>query len=98
MCFVAGAIQIGFSRALLAQDEAEISTDWQKFDAAKKFRDSLGQRAGDEQSQAENERDEARTAYNDALQKYNTDRERFPNSIAAALFGFQHKNSYIAAD
>ena len=95
----AGGIRIGFSRALLAQDEAEIAADRQKFDAAKKFRTSLGnQRVGDELSQAENEVAEARTTYNDALQKYNTDRERFPNNLAAKLFGFQSKNSYITAD
>ncbi len=36
-----------------------------------------------------------RRRYNEAVQRYNTDIELFPNNIAASLFGFSKNNAYF---
>jgi LemA protein len=38
-----------------------------------------------------------RRRYNEAVQKYNTNIELFPNNIAAGLFGFQRNDAYFRA-
>lgn len=43
----------------------------------------------------ENEVAIERRKYNDAVQKYNTSIELFPNNIAASLFGFARDNAYL---
>ena len=36
-----------------------------------------------------------RRKYNEAVQKYNTNIELFPNNIAASLFGFPRNDAYF---
>lgn len=39
-----------------------------------------------------------RRKYNEAVQRYNTDIELFPNNLAAALFGFQRNDAYFRTE
>jgi LemA protein len=55
-------------------------------------------RLQDELSGTENRINVARTRYNQAVQKYNTDIELFPKNIAASMFGFQRNDAYFKAD
>ncbi len=52
-------------------------------------------RLQDELSRTENRIAIARKDYNDAITKYNTNIELFPNSIAAALFGYHRNDAYF---
>lgn len=52
----------------------------------------------DDLSGTENRIAIARRRYNEAVQKYNTDRELFPKNIAASMFGFQREDAYFKAD
>jgi LemA protein len=54
-------------------------------------------RLQDELTGTENRIAVERRKYNDAVQKYNTTIELFPNNIAAALFGFSRNNDYFRA-
>ncbi len=54
-------------------------------------------RLSDELSRSENRIALARSDYNQAITKYNTDVELFPKNIAASLFGFQKDNAYFRA-
>jgi LemA protein len=55
-------------------------------------------RLQDELAGTENRINVARTRYNQAVQKYNTDIELFPKNIAAGMFGFQRNDAYFKAD
>jgi len=52
-------------------------------------------RLQDELAGTENRLAVARRRYNEAIQTYNTTLERFPNNIAASLFGFQRNDAYF---
>ncbi len=52
-------------------------------------------RLQDELAGTENRIAVERRKYNEAVQKYNTSIELFPNNIAAALFGFSRNNDYF---
>ncbi len=52
-------------------------------------------RLQDELSRTENRIAIARKDYNDAITKYNTSIEMFPNSIAASLFGYHRNDAYF---
>jgi LemA protein len=52
-------------------------------------------RLQDELAGTENRIAVERRKYNEAVQKYNTSIELFPNNIAAALFGFQRNDAYF---
>ena len=49
----------------------------------------------DELAGTENRLAVARRRYNEAIQTYNTTLERFPNNIAASMFGFQRNDAYF---
>jgi LemA protein len=51
-------------------------------------------RLQDELAGTENRLAVARRRYNETIQTYNTTIERFPNNIAASLFGFQRNDAY----
>jgi len=55
-------------------------------------------RLQDELAGTENRIAVERRKYNEAVQKYNTTLELFPNNIAAALFGFQRNNDYFRVE
>src|ERR1051326_5599673 len=55
-------------------------------------------RLQDELAGTENRINVARTRYNQAVQKYNTDIELFPKNIAAGMFGFKRNDAYFKAD
>ncbi|MCE5308517.1 MAG: LemA family protein [Acidobacteriales bacterium] len=52
-------------------------------------------RLQDELAGTENRIAVERRKYNEAVQKYNTSIELFPNNIAAGLFGFQRNDAYF---
>jgi len=52
-------------------------------------------RLQDELAGTENRLAVARRRYNETIQTYNTTLERFPNNIAASLFGFQRNDAYF---
>jgi LemA protein len=54
-------------------------------------------RLQDELSRTENRIAIARRDYNEAITKYNTNIDLFPNSIAASLFGFHRNDAYFKA-
>jgi LemA protein len=55
-------------------------------------------RLQDELAGTENRIAVARRRYNEAVQRYNTTIDLFPNNIAAALFGFQRNDAYFRVD
>jgi LemA protein len=55
-------------------------------------------RLQDELAGTENRIAVSRRRYNEAVQKYNTSIEMFPNNIAAGLFGFQRNDAYFRTD
>jgi LemA protein len=55
-------------------------------------------RLQDELAGTENRIAVARRRYNEAIQQYNTTIDRFPNNIAAALFGLQRNDAYFRTD
>lgn len=55
-------------------------------------------RLQDELAGTENRIAVERRKYNEAVQKYNTTVELFPNNIAAALFGFVRNNDYFRVE
>src|SRR5580700_4678093 len=55
-------------------------------------------RLQDELSGTENRIAVERRKYNEAVQKYNTDIEIFPNNIAASMFGFQRNDAYFKTE
>jgi LemA protein len=55
-------------------------------------------RLQDELAGTENRIAQERYRYNQAVQKYNTDIDLFPNNIAAALFGFQKNDAYFRTE
>jgi LemA protein len=55
-------------------------------------------RLQDELAGTENRIAVERRKYNETVQKYNTDIELFPNSIAASLFGFQRNDAYFKTE
>jgi LemA protein len=55
-------------------------------------------RLQDELAGAENRIAVERRKYNEAVQRYNTDIELFPNNIAASLFGFSKNNAYFVTE
>jgi LemA protein len=55
-------------------------------------------RLQDELSRTENRINVERRKYNEVVQKYNTDIQIFPKSIAASMFGFQREDAYFKAD
>lgn len=55
-------------------------------------------RLQDELAGTENRIAVERRKYNEAVQKYNTTIELFPNNIAAALFGFSRNNDYFRVE
>lgn len=55
-------------------------------------------RLQDELAGTENRIAVSRSRYNEAVLKYNTDIEVFPNNIAASVFGFQKNDAYFRAD
>src|SRR6202162_493587 len=55
-------------------------------------------RLQDELAGTENRIAVERRRYNEAVQKYNTDIELFPNNIAASLFGFQRNDAYFKTE
>lgn len=55
-------------------------------------------RLQDELAGTENRIAVERRKYNEAVQKYNTSIELFPNNIAAGLFGFQRNDAYFKTD
>jgi LemA protein len=55
-------------------------------------------RLQDELAGAENRIAVERRKYNEAVQRYNTDIELFPNNIAASLFGFSRNNAYFTTE
>lgn len=52
----------------------------------------------DDLTQSENEVAVERRKYNDAVQKYNTSIELFPNNVAASLFGFARDDAYFQTE
>src|SRR5438309_7004528 len=52
-------------------------------------------RLQDELSRTENRIAVSRRDYNEAIKKYNTDVQLFPNNIAASMFGFQRDDAYF---
>ena len=52
-------------------------------------------RLQDELAGTENRIAVERRKYNEAVQKYNTNIELFPNNIAASLFGFPRNDAYF---
>jgi LemA protein len=55
-------------------------------------------RLQDELAGTENRIAVERRRYNEAVQKYNTTIEQFPNNLAAGLFGFQRNDAYFRTD
>lgn len=55
-------------------------------------------RLQDELAGTENRIAVSRRRYNEAVQRYNTDIELFPQNIAAALFGFEREDAYFTAE
>jgi LemA protein len=55
-------------------------------------------RLQDELAGTENRIAVSRRRYNEAVQRYNTSIDLFPNNIAAALFGFQRNDAYFKTD
>jgi LemA protein len=55
-------------------------------------------RLQDELAGTENRIAVERRKYNEAVQRYNTSIEMFPNNLAAGLFGFQRNDAYFRAD
>jgi len=55
-------------------------------------------RLQDELSGTENRISVERGRYNEAVRKYNTDIQIFPNNIAASIWGFQRDDAYFKAD
>jgi LemA protein len=55
-------------------------------------------RLQDELAGTENRIAVERRKYNEAVQKYNTDIELFPNNIAASLFGFARNDAYFRTE
>jgi LemA protein len=55
-------------------------------------------RLQDELSGTENRIAVERRKYNETVQKYNTDIEVFPTSIAASIWGFKREDAYFQAD
>jgi LemA protein len=55
-------------------------------------------RLQDELSGTENRIAVSRRRYNEAVQKYNTSIELFPNNIAAGMFGFARNDAYFKTD
>lgn len=55
-------------------------------------------RLQDELAGTENRIAVSRRRYNEAVQRYNTSIDLFPNNIAAALFGFHRNDAYFKAD
>ena len=55
-------------------------------------------RLQDELAGAENRIAVERRKYNEAVQRYNTDIELFPNNIAASLFGFSKNSAYFTTE
>lgn len=55
-------------------------------------------RLQDELAGTENRIAVARRRYNEAIQAYNTNIDRFPNNIAAGIFGFQRNDAYFRTD
>ncbi len=63
------------------------------------LRDNEGfERMVEDLAAAENRIAQDRRRYNEAVQKYNTTIEMFPNNIAAALFGFRRNDAYFRTD
>ena len=60
--------------------------------------DATFMRLQDELAGTENRIAVERRKYNEAVQKYNTSIELFPNNIAASLFGFQRNDAYFNTD
>jgi LemA protein len=55
-------------------------------------------RLQDELAGTENRIAVSRRRYNEAVQRYNTTIDLFPNNIAAAIFGFHRNDAYFKAD
>jgi len=55
-------------------------------------------RLQDELAGTENRIAVERRKYNEAVQKYNTTIELFPNNVAAAIFGFSRNNDYFRVE
>jgi LemA protein len=55
-------------------------------------------RLQDELSGTENRIAVERRKYNETVQRYNTDIELFPKSIAAGMFGFQRNDAYFKTE
>jgi LemA protein len=55
-------------------------------------------RLQDELAGSENRIAVERRKYNEAVQRYNTDIELFPNNLAAGLFGFSKNNAYFTTE
>jgi LemA protein len=55
-------------------------------------------RLQDELSGTENRIAVERRRYNEAVQKYNTNIQLFPNSLVASFSGFQHEDAYFKAE
>lgn len=55
-------------------------------------------RLQDELAGTENRIAVERRRYNEAVQRYNTSIEQFPNNLAAGLFGFQRNDAYFSTD
>ena len=55
-------------------------------------------RLQDELAGTENRIAVERRKYNEAVQRYNTSIEMFPNNLAAGLFGFQRNDAYFRTD
>jgi LemA protein len=55
-------------------------------------------RLQDELAGTENRIALSRRRYNEAIQQYNTTIDRFPNNIAAGIFGFQRNDAYFKTD
>jgi LemA protein len=55
-------------------------------------------RLQDELAGTENRIAVERRKYNEAVQKYNTDIELFPNNIAASMFGFARNDAYFKTE
>jgi LemA protein len=55
-------------------------------------------RLQDELAGTENRIAQERRKYNDAIQDYNTSRDRFPANILAGIFGFARNDAYFKAE
>jgi len=82
-----GALSSALSRLLVVME------NYPKLESQQGFRQLQDELAG-----TENRIAVERRKYNEAVQRYNTDIELFPNNIAASIFGFSKNSAYFTTE